>query len=211
VSGQDIITFTAAMFAIANPIANLGIFAGMTGDYTSAQKTSTAWQTLVAVFITLLVVTWAGRFVLDLFGISVGMMQVAGGAVLAHVGWSMLYAKESRVRGTKEEAAERLQRGSIAIIPLTIPIVAGPGTMATVLTEVNQFTSTEDRLIITGVCVVIALLNYTAFRIADPASRELGQTGINVVTRVMGLVLLCIAVGILVSGLTALLPGLAKS
>ena len=160
--------------------------------------------------VTLAVVTWAGEAILDLFGISIGALEIAGGSILVTIAFQMVHGQESGTRSTEDERQERQSRGSIAIVPLTIPIVAGPGTMSTVLVRVHRFPDAAERLEITAVCVGVALANYLAFRVATPASHALGQTGVNVVTRIMGVLLLAIAVGMLVSGLQSEFPGLSS-
>ena len=180
VSGSQLAAFTASLLAIANPIANLALFESMTGDNTPAERRKIAATALAAVIVTLAVVTWAGEAILDLFGISIGALEIAGGSILVTIAFQMVHGQESGTRSTEDERQERQSRGSIAIVPLTIPIVAGPGTMSTVLVQVHRFPDAAERLEITAVCVGVALANYLAFRVATPASRagpDGGQRG----------------------------------
>lgn len=198
--------FTVALITIANPIGNLAIFASMTADRDDAEKKRIATQSAFAIALIMVIVTWTGSFLLDMFGISVSAFQTAGGVIILLLGLGMLHSKPSTVQHptTEEHAAPR---ESIAIVPLAIPIVAGPGAMTTIIVETHRADTILDRVIVTAVCLAVSLLLFLAFRFAPPISRRLGTSGINVVTRIMGMVLAAIAIGMMASGLKGLFPG----
>ena len=201
-------SFIAALFSMMNPIGNTGIFAGMTKGRSIAESRQTARTCAVAVAITLLVVTWGGPFLLPLFGVTVDTLRAAGGIVVLIIGLHMLFNK-SEHKQTSDELEDAAHRQSIAVVPLAIPIVAGPGTMATVLVAVEQYHSLMSKLVISVVSVALAAVTGILFWFAGPISNRLGDSGMGVVTRVMGLILAAIAMGMLAEGLKALLPGLA--
>jgi len=201
-------SFTAALFSMMNPIGNAGIFAGMTESRSITEARKTAWTCALAVAITLLVVTWAGSLVMRFFGVTVDTLRAAGGIVVLIIGLHMLFNK-SEHKHTSGELEDASQRTSIAVVPMAIPIVAGPGTMATVLVAVEQYHSLLSKILISIVGVALAMLTGLLFSFAGPISRWLGDSGMGVVTRVMGLILAAIAMGMLAEGLKALLPGLA--
>lgn len=201
-------SFVAALFSMMNPIGNTGIFAGMTKGRSLMESRQTARACAVAVAVTLLLVTWAGPLLLRFFGVTVDTLRAAGGIVVLIIGLHMLFNK-SEHKQTSDELEDAANRPSIAVVPLAIPIVAGPGTMATVLVAVEQYHSLISELVISTVCVALAALTGLLFSFAGPISRWLGDSGMGVVTRVMGLVLAAIAMGMLAQGLKALLPGLA--
>jgi multiple antibiotic resistance protein len=200
-------SFVAALFSMMNPIGNTGIFAGMTKDRSITESRQTARMCAVAVAATLLVVTWAGPFALRLFGVTVDTLRAAGGIVVLIIGLHMLFNK-SEHKHTSDELEDAANRPSIAVVPLAIPIVAGPGTMATVLIAVEQYHSFLSKLVISTVSVALAAVTGILFWFAGPISNRLGDSGMGVVTRVMGLILAAIAMGMLAEGLKALLPGL---
>ena len=201
-------SLVAALFSIMNPIGNLGVFAGMTADRSPAEARQIAWTCAAAVTVTLVIVTWSGTLLLALFGITVDALRAAGGVVVLLIGLHML-ANNPGHRHSPAELADARPRASIAVVPLAIPIVAGPGTMATVLVAAQQQPTVLDKVEISLVVVALAALCGLVFSFAAPLSRTLGEAGMGVVTRVMGMVLATIAMGMLAEGLKGMLPGLA--
>lgn len=201
-------SFMAALFSMMNPFGNVGVFAGMTANRPESQVRRIAWTVALSVAITLLVVTWAGPLLFQFFGVTVDSLRAAGGVIVLLIGLHMLFNKSEHKHSTAElEDAE--SNDSIAVVPLAIPIVAGPGTMATVLVAAQQHPSVLSQIEISAVIVGFAILCGLLFSFAAPIAKWLGASGIGVVTRVMGMVLAAIAMGMLAEGLKALLPGLA--
>ena len=163
---------------------------------------------VVAIAITLLIVTWTGSAVLAFFGINVDSLRAAGGVIVLIIGLHMLFNK-SEHKQTETEREDAQTRSSIAVVPIAIPIVAGPGTMATVLVAAQQHETLLGRAEISTVVIALSALIGLLFSFSRPISRWLGESGLGVVTRVMGVVLAAIAMGMLADGLKALLPGLA--
>jgi multiple antibiotic resistance protein len=201
-------SFMAVLFSMMNPIGNIGVFAGMTANRPVTQTRHIAWTCAVAVTITLLIVAWTGSLLLQLFGITVDSLRAAGGVIVLIIGLQMLFNKYGHQHSTAElEDAE--SRNSIAVVPLAIPIVAGPGTMAAVLIAAQQHPSVLSKIEISVVIVGFSLLCGLLFSFATPISKRLGVSGMGVVTRVMGMILAAIAMSMLADGLKGLLPGLA--
>ena len=201
-------SFMAALFSMMNPIGNLGVFAGMTANRTESQALRIAWTCASAVGITLLLVTWSGPMLIHFFGITVDTLRAAGGIIVLLIGLNMLFNKSDH-KHSPSELKDTESNGSIAVVPLSIPIVAGPGTMATVLVAAQQNSSVLSKVEISAVVIVFAALCGFLFSFAAPISKWLGESGMGVVTRVMGMILAAIAMGMLADGLKALLPGLA--
>lgn len=202
-------SFIAALFSMMNPIGNLGVFAGMTADRPDAEVRKIAWTCAAAVALTLLVVAWTGSLLLQFFGISVDSLRAAGGIIVLMIGLNMLFNKAAEHKHSPGELEDAKQRASIAVVPMAIPIVAGPGSMAAVLVAGEQHSSVLSRVEISLVIIALAALIGLLFNFAAPISRRLGESGMGVITRVMGLVLAAIAMGMLTTGLKGLLPGLA--
>ncbi len=197
-----------ALLAILNPIGAIPIFIALTSDEDPQQQLATAKLTSRAVAIVLLISAFLGEYILQFFGISIAAFQVAGGMVLMLLAFNMLQAKPSRYRHTPEETAEGMNKEAVAVVPLAIPLMAGPGTMITVIIAHHKNVSwLASGLLIVDI-LVIAGVAYAALRLAQPLSRRLGVTGINITTRIFGLVLAAIAVTFIANGLAALFPGL---
>ena len=208
-SHAELITFTIAMLAITNPIGNLAIFASLTGDKTLQEKRKTALTAGIAILIILIIVTWTGDLLMRAFGIDIGSFETAGGVIIALMGISMLHAKPSPMHHSKQDQEDAMNKTSVAVVPIAIPIVAGPGAITTIVVNTHHYHTIDDKLMISAICVVIAILLWIAFFFSAPVSRLLGTSGINIVTRIMGIVLASIAFGMITSGLRLLLPGLA--
>lgn len=205
----EIITFTIAILAITNPIGNLAIFASLTANRSQEEKKRTAYVAAIAIIIILLLVVWTGDLILRAFGISISAFETAGGMIIALMGLSMLHAKTSEIHHSKDEHEEAKTKDSVAVVPIAIPIVAGPGAITTIIVHTHDYVSIEDKLMYSGVCIGISLLLFIGFYFSAPVSRLLGVAGVNIVTRIMGIILAAIAFQMIGSGLQGLLPGLA--
>ena len=208
-SKAELVTFAIAMLAITNPIGNLAIFASLTANKSPKEKKKTAFVAGLAITIIMILVTWTGGLLLHAFGIDIASFETAGGVIIALMGISMLQAKTSEIHHTKDEHEEAKTKDSVAVVPIAIPIVAGPGAITTIIVNTHKYGTFEDKGLISIVCLGIAALLWLAFFFSAPVSRVLGQSGINIVTRIMGIVLTAIAFGMLTDGLKILLPGLS--
>jgi multiple antibiotic resistance protein len=201
-------SFVAALFSMMNPVGTVGIFASITANRSGEQATRIAWTCAGAVAITLLIVAWSGPILLEFFGITIDSLRAAGGVIVLLIGLHMLFNKSEHKQSPAElEDAE--SRESIAVVPLAISISAGPGTMATVPVAAQQHPSVLSKAEISVVVLGLAALCGLLFSFATPISKRLGKSGMGVVTRVMGMILAAIAMGMLADGLKGMLPGLA--
>ena len=210
---QAIVLFTTTLLAIVNPISSSVLFASMTGRFPSDIQRRMANQSAFAVLIILVVCAWAGRFALQIFGISVPMLQAAGGLILLLYGVHMVTVDELKLTPAEQESADDVpeeQWKALAVVPLAIPGTVGAGTITTVVVQATTFKSPGDLAIITAICGVTALIMWLAYRSAGPIARRLGPIGMNIVTRVMGILVSATAFGLLARGIAGLLPGLAR-
>jgi multiple antibiotic resistance protein len=202
--------FATALFTITNPVGNTAIFAGLTSSMATAEQRATARQSAVAITIALLVCLWIGTYLLRLFGIDIPSLETAGGIIVLGLGLSMLQNQKSRQSHSSEESAATLDKASIAVVPIAIPIVAGPGAITVTLVAVGKLHGEWATLIgMSGVCLAFGLLFWLCFHFAGHITTRIGVHGIAIVTRVMGIVLAAVACGMIASGLKTLLPGLA--
>ncbi|TQV75800.1 MarC family protein [Denitrobaculum tricleocarpae] len=201
-------TFVAALFSMMNPIGNVGIFVGMTTDRDAAEVRKIAWKCALACAVTLLTVIWTGGLLLTFFGITVDELRAAGGIIVMLIGLHMLFNKSGH-KTSATETDDAKTRDSIAVVPLAIPIVAGPGTIATVLVAAERHPGLMARVDISLAVILLSILTGLLFAYSKPVAAWLGESGMAVVTRIMGMVLVAIAMGMLASGLTGLIPALA--
>ncbi len=208
ISEAALFSFAATLFSMMNPIGNLGVFAGMTADRSATESRRIAWTCAMAVTITLLIVVWAGPKLLTLFGVTVDTLRAGGGLIVLVIGLHMIFNKSDHKQSSKELEDAQTQE-SIAVVPLAIPMVAGPGTMAAVLVAAQQEATVLSKVEISLVILAFSLLVGALFSFASPLAKRMGESGMGVVTRVMGMILAAIAMGMLSEGLKALMPGLA--
>lgn len=204
-----LITFATAMFTILNPIGNVAIFAGMVSGFSADQRRKTAIKCGIAVALILVATVWIGEAVLKFFGVEIPSLQVAGGLMIASIALSMLHSKQSGIKNTKQADAPPAPEADIAVVPLAMPMIAGPGAMVTVIVNTHQNVGIGANLAMSAVCAAMAALICIGFLSAGPITRLLGAKGMDIVTKLMGVVLLAIAVGMLAAGVKGLLPGLA--
>jgi multiple antibiotic resistance protein len=195
------------LLALINPFGAIPMFLGLTSQQSADEVKSTINTAAIATAIVIAVSALFGQGLLALFGISIPSLQVGGGILLFILALNMFNAEPGRIRSTPEEQHEAARRSSIAVVPLTIPLLTGPGTVSTVIihSERAAHWSEMGALILIG--VVIAVIVWLCFRMAGKISRFAGQTGLNILTRLMGLVLAALAVEFVADGVRALIVG----
>ena len=204
-----LITFTAAMASILNPIGAVAIFAGMAGCRSPTARRLIAIRCGIAVAVILVATVWVGEFVLKLFGVEIPSLQAAGGVIIAMISLSMLKSSQSAIHDSKHSAATSASEDDIAVVPLAMPMVAGPGAIVTVIVNTHQHQGIQSNLQMSAVCAAMAGVICVCFLTSAPITRALGTRGMDILTKFMGMLLLAIAAGMLASGIKGLLPGLA--
>jgi multiple antibiotic resistance protein len=201
--------FFAAMLAMTNPIGAVPIFIDLTHGDSAVERKQTALQAALTAGAVLIVALWAGEVILNFFGISIASFRVAGGILLLLMALSMLQARVSSVKQTPGERQRGVEQDSVAVVPLGIPLLAGPGSVSTVILYSHHGAPWWHALVLAAIVLVIALIIWLAFRAAPLLSRLLGKTGINVITRIMGLIMAAIGVEFITTGLKVLFPALS--
>ncbi len=205
----EYVKFLAALISIANPIGAVPIFVTLVGAESRAVQRRTARVTSLTFAGILLVNLFAGEPILAFFGISVASFKVAGGVIIFMMALSMVRARTSQVKHTEQESRDAAEKESVAIVPLGIPLLAGPGSISTVIVySRHDFTMTHLSLL-GGEILLVAVLVWLCLTAAPYIAKALGKIGINVVTRIMGLILAAIGVEFIAHGLMELFPGLA--
>jgi len=197
------------VLAIVNPLGAVPIFLSLRGDRTSEECNRIARTSAFSVAVILVAASLAGEAILGFFGIGLPAFETGGGLLILLMAINMLHARPSHARQSPEEADEATGKDSIAVVPLAIPLMAGPGAISLVIINAHHTARWSDRLILSAEIIVVAFAVWSALRLASPIGEKLGITGLNVATRVMGLLLAAIGIQLLASGLAKLLPGLA--
>ncbi len=197
------------LIAVINPIGAVPIFLSLTTGMKDAERKKISRTTTYAVFLILIASLLLGEAILDFFGITISSFRVAGGILILLMAISMMHAKTDGIKRTDEEAQESEHLKSIAVVPLAIPLLAGPGAISTVILYAHRDTTILHYVMIALVIFIVCFLLFLAFRAVKYISRYLTQTAVNVFARLMGLVLAAIAIEILANGLRGLFPDLA--
>ncbi len=198
-----------ALFAIVDPVGVIPIFLLATRGFSTAQSHAAARVAALTVLGVLAVFIFVGEPMLAFFGIRLASFSVAGGLLLLLLALAMVQAHVSPQRQTQDEAAEAGERDAVGVVPLGVPLLAGPGAITHVIVAASaargQVLQQSLQLI---PVVLVALSVWLAFRAAPLIARRLGRTGIHVVTRLMGLIIAAISIEMIASGLGELFPGL---
>ena len=202
------------LVAIINPLAIIPFFIHYTEGFSPQQRKQTIHTAAFAAFCVIAVCALLGLQILQFFNISLQSFQVGGGLLLLISAMNMLNSRPAEDRPhspTLEAAAEKAAEGnSIAVVPLTIPLLTGPAAMSTVVIYADQARTIWQHVALVGYGVVVAIAVVVCFSLADPIARVLGKTGINVMTRLMGLILAALAIEVMAGGLVKIFPILAS-
>ena len=197
-----------AIFTIVNPLGAVGPFLAMTARDGDDKRALTAKRACLLAAIVMCGCAAIGSFIFQFFGITLPALKIAGGTLLFLVAIDMLNARESRSRATLEEREEGSMKEDIAIFPLAIPLLCGPGAMVSVFILVERAKTPVDQAFIYVSIAITMLVCYVFLRQASRLARFFGAIGMNVMSRLMGLILAAIAVQFILAGLTDAMPGL---
>lgn len=204
----DYLKIFMALIIIVNPVSALPLFVSMTACNTDKEKKNIARVASLSVAVVLAVAALLGEQILSTFGITIASFKVGGAILILLMAISMMHAAPYREKQTPEEADEAAEKENIAVVPLAIPLLSGPGAISTTIVYATERSSLAHVGIIILCGLLVALTTWLALRLATPISHWLGTTGVNIAIRLMGLLLAAVAVEILASGLVVLLPGL---
>jgi len=196
------------LLAIVNPIGAIPIVMALTANGSEEDFKRTTKTTVISVLVILITALLTGEFLLAFFGISINSFRVGGGILLLLMAISMLHARQSSISFSKEEADDG-SRQSVAVVPISMPLLAGPGAISTVILYTNKSHTPLHYLFMGVDIILITLILWLAFLSIPWISRHTSQTSINIFSRVMGLILAAIAVEFIANGLKGLFPVLA--
>ncbi|EKZ6378046.1 YchE family NAAT transporter [Klebsiella pneumoniae] len=200
--------FFIGLFALVNPVGIIPVFISMTSYQPAAVRNKTNLTANLSVAIILLTSLFLGDGILQIFGISIDSFRIAGGILVVTIAMSMISGKLGEDKQNKQEKSETAVRESIGVVPLALPLMAGPGAISSTIVWGTRYHSWVHLVGFSLAIAVFALCCCGIFRIAPWLVRLLGQTGINVITRIMGLLLMALGIEFIVTGIKALFPGL---
>jgi len=208
---REYINIFVILLAIVDPLGVVPVFISLTAGQAEKSQRLTAWVTALAVGLVLILSAVIGEALLGFFGISIASFRIAGGILLLLMGISMLHAQQSFSVHRPEEAAEAAEKDNVAIIPLAIPLLSGPGAISSMTIFSHHNRTWTHIAILIGISVLLAAITGFTLRMAQPIRRTLGKTGMNIAIRLMGLLLSAAAVQFIADGMIQLFPALVKS
>lgn len=195
--------------AIVNPLGAIPVYLSLAQNKSHDERRRIARVAAIAVGVILILSGWVGEAILAFFGITISALRIGGGLLIVLMAIDMLHSRMSGARHTNEEAAEAQDKEDIAVVPLAIPLMAGPGAISLVIVDAQQAGAWGERLLFTVGIAAVCVIVWVVLRLAEPLGRVLGVTGLNIATRIMGLLLAAIGVQFIAMGLLQLFPGLS--
>ena len=217
---SQIVQIVLAFLVLINPLSALPLFLELTHTCSRRERRRVAQMTAASVFVTIVIFTFSGNLLLKVLGISTGSFRVGGGILVFLIAMSMMSKGDNHAKpdlttpddGSGMPAEKREIRpvlGTIAVVPLAIPMIMGPGGISTVVIYASSVSSYTGLFLITAAGAVVSLISYLSLLAADRISGLLGDTGLAVLNRIMGILLAAVAGEIIVAGLRSLFPQLA--
>ena len=193
-----LVTLTSVLF-IVDPIAVIPTYLVITHDETVEQRAATARRACIAGALILIIFALGGSLIFELFGITIDAFRIAGGLILWVVAMDMLHGQR-RTQESSPEIAEGRVKEDVAVTPLAMPMLAGPGAISTVMVLAGQARTVPEKLVLHGSILITMLISWIVLRAGERLALRMGQTGIRVMTRIMGLLLAAIAVQFVLTG-----------
>lgn len=204
---MSILDFTilsfGTLFVIVDPIGLVPAFLAMTHNNTILEKTRMAGLASLVTFLILLLFSVAGQWLFNAFGISLPAFEIAGGIILLLIALDMLRARRTAIKETPEEQAEGMSKDDIAIAPLAVPMLAGPGAITAVVLLGNQAGSVLLHLVLIANIFLVSLITFLVLRVAAVRSSITSVIAMKVITRLMGLLLAAFAVQFILDGIVS--------
>jgi multiple antibiotic resistance protein len=209
-AGSFLITSLISLFIIIDPPGNIFPFLALSAAYSPIAVRRLAWQSCLYAFLILTLVVLVGRLILNYLGITIPAFQIAGGLILFRIAIDMLEGRGHFNRFDTSSSLDAADYRGVALVPLAVPLLSGPGAISTVLVLTSRSTSyLADGLIVLSLLIVL-LLTYIFFRFAQFLLNCLKETGIRLLTRLMGLIMAALAVQFVLGGLLAAFPALHR-
>jgi len=198
-----------ALFSVLNPIGTIPIFVGLTQDYTPKDRARVSLKTSINVCIILLISFFVGQYVLEFFGITITALRIAGGIIIASSGFSLLNGQFNKNKGINKRVEEEIQnRNDIALTPLAMPMLAGPGSISLLIAYYQEHQAPDEIIISSIAIVVVAASIYFVLRSAHYLAKFLGSSGIVAISRIIGFLTIAIGIQYIISAVLSIIRGI---
>jgi multiple antibiotic resistance protein len=207
---EEILTFAVtsfiSIFFIVNPLGNAPVFLAITENESAMARTAMVRRAAITMVGILIIFALAGKLILDIFHLSLSAIRISGGIILFILALNMIQAERAKMKNRRDEEREAKDKPDVSIVPLAIPMLAGPGSITTILVLTGQHPTPLYLAIIIAAIVFSGLMTYVILTRATVLFNILGKTGINIFTRIMGLLLAGLAVQFIINGIAGALP-----
>lgn len=198
-----------ALFSVLNPFGAIPIFVGLTEDYDKAERSVLSMKTAINVCIILVISFFIGEYVLRFFGITIVALRIAGGILIASSGFGLLNANPKKRKGISKEVEEDSQnRNSIALTPLAMPMLAGPGSISLLIAYNQDHTQTVEIAASTFAIIIVSLMIFLILRSAHYLAKYLGASGIVAISRIVGFLTVAIGIQYIISSVLSIIRGI---
>lgn len=198
-----------ALFSVLNPFGAIPIFVGLTQDYEKSERSRVSLWTAINVFIILIISFFVGEYVLRFFGITISALRIAGGILIANSGFGLLNSNPKKSKGISKEVEEDSQsRTSIALTPLAMPMLAGPGSISLLIAFNQDHNSTNEVLASTFSILIVSLIIFLILRSANYLAKYLGAAGIVAISRIVGFLTVAIGIQYIISSVLSIIRGI---
>ena len=206
---NEYIKMFVGLIAVVNPFGAIPVFLTLTYGLEKKAQMSLVNVIAISVPVILLVSLVSGELILNFFGITIASFKVGGGILILLMAIAMMHARSSGVTQTLEELHEGESKESAAVVPLSMPLLAGPGAISTVILYGHRGDDVGHYSLVALAILILGAILWFAFILSPWLSKQLGTTGMNIITRIMGLILAAIAIEFIANGLKGLFPALA--
>lgn len=197
-----------ALFSVLNPIGTVPIFVGLTQFDDKTERSRISFWTAINVCIILLISFFVGQYILSFFGITINALRITGGIIIASSGFSLLNGQFNKNKGINKKVEQEVQvRNDIALTPLAMPMLAGPGSMSLLIAYYQDHHSTPDIIASTIAIVAVSLTIFVILRSAHYLSKILGTSGIVAISRIVGFLTIAIGVQYIISSILSIVRG----
>jgi multiple antibiotic resistance protein len=198
-----------ALFSVLNPIGTVPIFVGLTQDDSKKERSRISLWTSINVFIILMISFFIGQYVLEFFGITITALRITGGIIIASSGFSLLNGRFNKNKGINKKVEEEIQvRNDIALTPLAMPMLAGPGSMSLLIAYYQEHHATHEIIASCLAILLTSIIIYIILRSAHYLSKILGTSGIVAISRIVGFLTIAIGIQYIISSILSIVRGI---
>lgn len=204
---EQLVYVFAALFSVINPLGTVPIFVGLTNDDTPPERSKTSFLTAVNIFVILFISFFTGKYLLQFFGISIHSLRIAGGLIIATSGFALLTGSFSKHKGMDKQRVkdDAYKRDGVALTPLAIPMLAGPGSISLLIGMYDQYQLPSEKILTVIAILLVCLATFLVLRCSHFIVNFLGASGINAVSRIIGFIVIAIGIEYISSSVTVIL------